>query len=209
MEGVDELMESTARWYLENAHGADLGTAIAAGREGFERILATLPSLPSNERREAREAQTAALVERGVPEEVARAYAFLPVLSYAPDIVAAAQAAERPVEEVGLTFWLMEDRVQIGWLQEQLDALPASTRMQRWALQALRDDLWRARRELVQRALSESPGLPVQEAVEAFAEARSDAIRRLEGFARSLTVEGAADLAGLTLAVRQLRTLAD
>ena len=45
LEGVDELVEATARWYLENAHGADLGTAIATGREGFGRLLALLPEL--------------------------------------------------------------------------------------------------------------------------------------------------------------------
>jgi glutamate dehydrogenase len=209
MEGVDELMEATARWYLENALGADLEAAIAAGREGFQQILATLPGLPANAAREARESETAALVERGVPEESGRAYAYLPVLSYAPDIVAAAQTVGRTVQDVALTFWLMEDRVQIGWIQEQLDELPASTRMQRWALQALRDDLWRARRELAQRALGEAPGAAPKDAIERFVEGRPDAIRRLQSFARTLTVEGSTDLAGLTLVVRQLRALAD
>ncbi len=209
MEGVDALMEATSRWYLENAHGVDLGMAIAAGREGFERVVAVLPDLPESARREARERDTAALAERGVPEEIARAYAYLPVLSYAPDIITAAQTVERPVEEVAMAFSLMEDRVQISWIQEQLEELPVNTRMQRWALHALRDDLWRARRELVQHALAEAPGVPVAEAIERFADARPDAMRRVEDFARMLSVEGAADLAGLTLAVRQLRALAD
>jgi glutamate dehydrogenase len=209
MEGVDALMEATARWYLENAQGADLGTAIAAGREGFERMVAVLPNLPVSSRREAREKDTAALVERGVPEEMARAYAYLPVLSYAPDVIGAAQTAGRPVEDVGMAFSLLEDRLQIGWIQEQLDELPANTRMQRWALQALRDDLWRARRELAERALGEAPGVPVADAIERFVEGRPEAIRRLDGFARTLAVEGSADLAGLTLAVRQLRALAE
>jgi glutamate dehydrogenase len=168
-----------------------------------------LAELPDNARRNARERETREMVKRGVPEEVARTYAYLPVLFYAPDIAAAAQAVGRPVEDVALAFWLMEDRVQIGWIQAQLDALRVSTRMHRWALQALRDDLWRVRRELVQRALGEAPGVPVNDAIERFAEARADALRRLEAFARTLAVEDAADLAGLTLAVRQLRALAD
>jgi glutamate dehydrogenase len=209
MDGVDALMEATARWYLENGDDADLGTAVAAGREGFERVLASLSTLPTNARREARERDTAALVEQGVPEQVARAYAYLPVLSYAPDIIAAARAVDRPVEDVGLAFWLMEDRLQIGWIQAQLDELAANTRMQRWAVQALRDDLWRARRELAQRVLGAGPKAPVADAVERFVEAHPEAMRRFERFARTLSVEGAADLAGLTLAVRQLRALAD
>jgi NAD-specific glutamate dehydrogenase len=79
--------------------------------------------------------------------------------------------------------------------------------MQRWALQALRDDLWRARRELACRALNDAPGAPVEEAVERFVEAHPDAMQRLADLARAMTGEGA-DLAGLTLAVRQLRALA-
>ena len=62
--------------------------------------------------------------------------------------------------------------MQIGWIEEQLDELPVSTRMQRWALQALRDDLWRARRELARSARSATaPGAPVEDAVERFVEA--------------------------------------
>ena len=69
----------TARWYLENAHGADLGTAIATGREGFGRLAGD----PARARqraaaRGAASARSAELVEQGVPEELARAHAYLP-----------------------------------------------------------------------------------------------------------------------------------
>jgi glutamate dehydrogenase len=208
MEDVDELVEATARWYLENAPGADLGAAIAAGREGFGRLTAILGELGSDSLRQAREREVAAGVEQGVPEELARSLAYLPGMAHAPDVIAASQTLGRSVEDVGRTFSLLEDRAGIAWIEQQLGALPVSTRMQRWALQALRDDLWRARRDLAQRALEESPGAPVPEAVEAFVDARPDAMRRLAGLTRAMAGEGGADLAGLTLAVRQLRALA-
>ena len=199
-------MESTARWYLENAHGADLGTAIATGREGFGRLLALLPEL--DERRAALSGAAAALVEQGVPDPMAHAHAYLTALGYAPDVISAAGAVGRSVEDAGMAFVLLEDRVQIAWIEEQLDALPVSTRMQRWALQALRDDLWRARRELACKALNDAPGASVEDAVERFVEAHPDAMQRLADLARTMAGEGGADLAGLTLAVRQLRALA-
>jgi glutamate dehydrogenase len=208
IEGVDELMEATARWYLENAAGADLGAAIATGREGFQRLAAGLSGFAPDAWREARERDTAELVAQGAPEDLARSHAYLPALAYAPDVITAAQAVGRSVEEAGQAFSLLEDRVQLAWVQDQLDALPVSTRVQRWALQALRDDLWRARRELAQRALQEHADAPVEEAIEAFVESRHEPLRRLEGLARTLAGEGGADLAGVTLAVRQLRALA-
>ncbi len=206
MEGVDGLVEATARWYLENAHGADLGTAIATGREGFGRLTAMLPEF--DERREERGRAVAELTAEGVPADLAHAHAYLPVLGYAPDVIAASQAVGRTVEDAGQTFALLEERLQIGWIEEQLEGLPVSTRMQRWALQALRDDLWRARRELACRALREAPGAPVEDAVDAFVGAHPEALRRLSDLARTMAGEGGADLAGLTLAVRQLRALA-
>jgi glutamate dehydrogenase len=208
IEGVDALMEATARWYLENGQGADLGAAIAAGREGFERLSAGLPQFAPDAWREAREQAAAELIELGAPPDLARSHAYLPALAYAPDVVAAAQAVGRSVEDAGKASSLLEDRVQIAWVQEQLDALPVTTRVQRWAQQALRDDLWRARRELAQRALAEAPEAPVEEAIDAFVESRQEAMRRLDALARTLAGEGGADLAGLTLAVRQLRALA-
>jgi glutamate dehydrogenase len=159
-------------------------------------------------RSEARARAASELHEQGVPDELAHAHAYLPALAYAPDVIAAAQTVGRSVEDTGRAASLLEDRLQIAWIEEQLDALPVSTRMQRWALQALRDDLWRARRELACGALREVPGAPVQDAVEAFVAAHPDALERLAGLARTMASEGGADLAGLTLAVRQLRALA-
>ena len=105
LEGIDELVESTARWYLENAPGVDLGTAIATGREGFGRLLALLPKL--DERREALSSAAAALVEQGVPDDMAHAHAYLTALGYAPDVIAAAGAVGRSVEDAGMAFVLL------------------------------------------------------------------------------------------------------
>jgi hypothetical protein len=48
----------------------------------------------------------------------------------------------------------------------------------------------------------------VADAVDAFVAAHPDALDRIAGLARTMASEGGADLAGLTLAVRQLRALA-
>jgi glutamate dehydrogenase len=79
--------------------------------------------------------------------------------------------------------------------------------MQRWALQAVREDALVARRELAERALREAPDADPAEAVERFLEERGQPARRLEAFMRALVREGDPDLAGLSLAVRQLTGL--
>jgi glutamate dehydrogenase len=209
MEGVDWLVEATSRWFLAHGSDGDMGAEIDRAREGFERLAAALPQLGSDEWRAEREAIAAELVDAGVPEELARSHAFQPGLAHAPDMIAVAEATGRSVEEVGRTFYRVGDGLRLEWLERAILSLPTPTRMQRWAEHAALDDILAARRELAHRALEESPGAPAEEAVEAFLERRQEAMHRLRSFTRALSGEGEPDLAGLTLAVRQLRALVD
>ena len=73
----------------------------------------------------------------------------------------------------------------------------------------MREDARRARRDIAERALLTSPEADPGEALDAFLAANEEECRRLAAFMRTLSREGTADMAGLALAVRQLRTLVD
>src|ERR671929_373657 len=207
MAGVDWLVEVTTRWYLNHDVRGPLEPAIETGRAGFRRLAAVVPDLVADGWGEERERVAQGLVERGVPEAMARAHAYQRALVHAPDIIAAAEGGEahgpppHSVEEVAHGFFHMGEALEIGWIEREIDELPVGTRMQRWAMQALRDDVLRARRELVARALQEAPDAGVEEAVDRFLAAREGARARLRAFTRTLAVDGEPDLAGLTLAV--------
>jgi glutamate dehydrogenase len=208
MGGVDRLVEETTRWYLTWEPEGDIEETISAGRDGFERLAAVLGELGTDERRRRREQTAERLIGQGVPEPLARAHAVRPELRYAPDMVWVAGATGQPIEEVAEVFFEVGAELRLDWMETELERVPASTRMQRWALQAVREDAAQARRELAGGVLAESPeGVSAAEAVQGFLAERRDAQRRLEGFLRALSREGEPDLAGLTLAVRQLRAL--
>jgi glutamate dehydrogenase len=209
MAGVDALVDGATRWYLAWAPEGDLATVIAAGREGFERLAEALGGLGGDERRERRAQAAERLIGHGVPEEVARAHALGAELAQAPDMVAAAAATGRELEDVAKVFFAVGAELRLDWLEGELDGVRAVSRMGRWALLAVREDTSHARRELAQRALEESPGRSPAEAVERFLHSRADAVRRLSAFMRAVSREGEPDLAGLTLAVRQLRTIVE
>jgi glutamate dehydrogenase len=201
-------VEITSRWYLANAPGAELGPAIEAAREGFALLDARLPGLGSPEWRERREEQVRELREKGVPATLARGHAYQAALAHAPDVIALAARSGRPAEAVAHVFELLGVRLRIGWLEQEIEALPTASRMQRWAQQALRDDALRARRELAARALAEAgEGEDAEAVVDAFLAARRRECERQAAFARRLSGDGEPDLAGLTLAVRGLRAL--
>ena len=167
-----------------------------------------LGDLGSDERRRRREQTAERLVGLGVPEPLARAHALRPEQRYAPDMVWVAGATGRPIEEVAEVFFEVGAELRLDWMEAELERVPATTRMQRWALQAVREDAAQVRRELAGGVLAETEDAArPPSASQAFLAERADARRRLEAFLRSLSREGEPDLAGLTLAVRQLRSL--
>jgi glutamate dehydrogenase len=125
-------------------------------------------------------------------------------------MVAVAALTGRELEDVATVFFAVGSELRLDWLEAELGRVRAASRMQRWALQAVREDALSARRELAQRALEEAPGrASAAEAVESFLHSRAGACRRLSAFLRALARDGESDLAGLTLAVRQLRTIVE
>ncbi|HET8953996.1 MAG TPA: hypothetical protein VFN44_25965, partial [Solirubrobacteraceae bacterium] len=207
MAGVDALMDGATRWYLSWAPEGDLATVIAAGRSGVERLSEALPHLGTEERRARREAVADRLVDAGVPVDIATAHALGAELQHAPDMIAVAAATGRDLEDVAKVFFALSAELRLGWLETQLVELRPASRMQRWALLAVREDATQARRELAQTALDESPNRSPAEAVEGFLHTRDAATRRFANFLRALSREGEPDVAGLTLAVRQLRAI--
>ena len=97
--------------------------------------------------------------------------------------------------------------MDIDWLEQQLEAMQAGTRWQRWAQQSMEDDLFNIRRQLAETALAECGPLPIDEAIEKFLESRADPYERLQRFMKGLAVDGVNDIAPLTVALRQIRAL--
>jgi glutamate dehydrogenase len=209
MGGVDALVEQTTRWYLTWEPDGNIDETIAAGRDGFERLATVLGEFGSDDRRRRRDQTSEYMLGQNVPETLAHAHALRPELRYAPDMIWVAGATGRPIEEVAQVFFAVGAELRLDWMEGELERVPATSRMQRWALQAVREDAAQVRRELAGSVLAETAGGSAAEAVEAFLAERTAALRRLTSFLRSLSREGEPDLAGLTLAVRQLRSIVD
>jgi glutamate dehydrogenase len=200
ISGIDALVEGVTRFYLTVDPHADIGATVEAGQEGFERLADVMGDLGSEEHRRRRDQVVERLVERGVPEVLARAHALRPDLVHAPAMVRVAAASGRSIEEVADVFFAVGAELRLDWIESELERVPAGTRMQRWAVQAVREDAFAMRRRLAQRAI-EAGGM------EPFFAERGEQMGRLTSFLRSLAREGDPDLAGLTLAVRQLRSV--
>jgi len=208
MGGVDAFVEGVTRWHVAWPPKGSIEEIARIGRAGFDQLERVLGELGGEERRARCEETAARLREVGVPAALARAHALRPELAHAPDVVRVAQATGRSVEEVTRVFFAVGTELRLDWLEGEFTRVRSGTRMQRWALQAVREDALQARRELAEQALLEARDGSPDEAVERFLAVREQPARRLEGFLRALAREGDPDLAGISLAVRQLRSLA-
>jgi glutamate dehydrogenase len=207
MTGVDWLVETTSRWYLVRATGRDLAEAVDDARASFVELSGVIDQIGPEAWREEHEHAARRLEAEGVPAALARRHAFQAELVHGPDIITVSHASGRTVLEVARAFFLLGERLKLDWWETQVESMPAGTRWQRWALQSMEDDLFTLRRSLAETVLDECSGLPIDEAVEKFLESRNDAFARLQRFTRSLSVDGMGDLAQLTVALRQIRSL--
>jgi len=205
--GVDRLVELTSRWYLANMPDR-LGRAIDAHREPFRQLSDALPEVVTEASRHELERYAWRLVDQGVPEETARRHAFQQGLVHGPNVITVAERTGRPVPEVARNFFLVGEALFIDWLEGRLAELPAPSKWHRWAVQAVQDDLLLVRRLVTEKVLDEAGNRPVDDAVAAFLDSRSEALARLSRFMRALALEGANDLAAMTVALRQVRSLA-
>jgi len=208
MSGVDWLVETTSRWYLVQGAGQRLADAVERSRTSFADVSEAISKIGPEAWREEHEHAARRLVAEGVPETVARRHAFQPELVHAPDIIAVAHATGRTPLEVARGFFVLGEGLDIDWLESQLEQLPAATRWQRWAQQSMEDDLFSLRRRLCERVLETAGGAPIDEAIELYFSERGPAFERVNRFLRSLKMEGVSDLAQLTVALRQIRSLA-
>ena len=208
MSGVDWLVETTSRWYLVQGAGQRLADAVEQSRTSFADVSDAISQIGPEAWREEHEHAARRLVAEGVPEAVAHRHAFQPELVHAPDIIAVAHATGRTPLEVARGFFVLGEGLDIDWLETQLEQLQAATRWQRWAQQSMEDDLFAMRRRLCERVLETAGGAPIDEAIEQYFSERAPAFERVNRFLRSLKMEGVSDLSQLTVALRQIRSLA-
>jgi glutamate dehydrogenase len=146
-------------------------------------------------------------VKAGAPVELAdRVAALGPVLG-GLDIVEVAASTSTPVLDVATVYFALAEQLHLTWLRDRILALPRNDRWQALARAALRDDVYAAHAALTADVLTIGQGAPPGAALTMWTAARGSRIDRgLRAFAEIRT-SGVADLATLSVALRDVRAL--
>jgi glutamate dehydrogenase len=141
------------------------------------------------------------LVQQGVPDALAFEVAAAATSLAALDLAEVAESSRQPLDQVASTYFAIGDALGLARLRAQVAALPSDSYWQALAKAASSDDLASLQRQLTADAL-QAGGLDPWQKAQASA---LDRARRMLG---ELAEAKSADLAMLSVALRELRNLA-
>ncbi len=196
------LTASATTWFLRSRRLSEPMEAI------FKRFTPAVDALRETLAAEVAAApMAAAWIAAGVPATLAQRVADGASLYAALDIAEVAEAVQRGVAEVGEVHVAVATRLGLARLRHQIDALPSESYWQSLAKAALGDDLAQLQRAITQAVLQAGTGnagqmLAEWESLNAFA------LERAQRLLAELGDAPTADLAMLSVALRELRNLA-
>jgi len=203
---VDEAVRTCSRWLLRHLPRAPIGPTVATARAAAEVIRADVVAVLGQQRALSHEQRATALSDSGVPDRLAEEVALVHELVDVPALVVLAARADRDVAAAAGALVAVQDALWLSALHTVVGQLPPAGRAQRWAAQAITDDLHDQAQDLAVHALLEHPDVPPAAAVAQALQQRAAAVDRFTALTRMVSGEGA-DLAGLTLVARRLRDI--
>ncbi len=203
-----QLMERAVAWFLTScAQPLDIAAETEAYRPGIEALLGGLDAFLDAEEAARLSARVASYAEQGVPADLARRMAALPVLAAAPDLVRIARRTKRDVSAVAAVYFILGRRFGLEWLRDKAASAKVDNHWQKQAVAALVDDLFAHQTALTVRVLETADHLPAEAPVDGWIAQHRPVVERVEQLLSELRTQPNVDLAMLAVANRQLRGL--
>jgi glutamate dehydrogenase len=204
-----QVIERATVWLLgQRGVLRDLDATIQRFAAGVAKVGQCLDRWLVAEEREALQAQMSELVAKGVPEALAQRVARLDAQGSALDIVEVAADTGVDVDAVAGVYFGVGGRRDLGWLSQQIDALPATSHWQVLARLAMRRDLSSLARELARSVLdADGPGGDPATLIEAWEAQRAFTLARCARLLADLKPQASLDMAMLSVLMREMRAL--
>ncbi|MPZ86696.1 MAG: NAD-glutamate dehydrogenase [Nitriliruptorales bacterium] len=203
------LVERATRWLLRPRRPIDITAMISRYAHGPAALGALLPEVLSGAEREAIERAGEALIAQEVPPGLAGRVAVLDIMLAALPLVEVEAKTGEPIQAAASIYFLLSEKLELGWLRRRITALPRDDRWQTLARDAMRDDFFSQHRALTAAVLHATGREDPPEARLASWLAQCDEpVQRCLSVLGDLQAGDVHDLAGLSVALRELRLLA-
>jgi glutamate dehydrogenase len=203
------LQERAARWIARHAQSPiNICEVSARYGAGVEALAPTLRELLPVGRAEDIRANADELIGQGVPVELAERAALMPELFAMLDVVDVAATASEGLTEVAAVYFGLDANMELGWLRDQIIALPRDNRWEALSRAALRDDLYSLQAALTTQVLAisqadEEPSVRIR----GWSAEHETAVGRYRQVMMELNAGPTPDFPMLTVILREFRVL--
>jgi glutamate dehydrogenase len=216
MADIAELLRRLGLWFLVQPQTAGLGETVSSYRAYFETLKARLGDILSPADADALRERSRQSGRAGLPAEIARDVALLPLLPAVPEIILLAQTQSLAIAEAAEAYFAAGGVLGLGRLRDDAAGIAAKDHWDRLALRRIVDDLYGAQRVLAGYALARAQSIGAQSikdgggaaAVRAWADAHAGDVGRLTEFLGELEQGGELSIARLALANSQIQKIA-
>jgi len=203
------LVERASLWLVTNRRPPlDSQGTVDHFSEPVQALMARLPELISGREREDLVARRDALVEQGVPDDLATRVAVLDPAYALLGVVEIAVRDDLDPAEVACVHFALGERLGLPALVRRIFALPREDRWQTMARAALRDDLYAVHSQLTAQVLDGTSDDELAAArIATWEESDQLTLTRATGTLEEICRDEVADLARLSVGLRVVRGL--
>ena len=203
------LLDRASRWLLSNRpQPLAVGAEISRFADQVHALAPRVPGWLCGAEAEVVAGQVQAHVDRGAPRELAARIVGLLHVYGLLDVVEVADIAEREAEEVGELYYALSEHLGVDLMLTAVSELERGDRWHSLARLALRDDLYGSLRSLTLDVLSLSePDESAGEKIEQWEQANASRMARARTALAEIAEVGTLDLAMLSVAARQVRSM--
>jgi len=204
------LLDRAARWFLiRRPQPLDVAAEIARYRPSVAELTPRMPRLLLGVEHDNVRADAAGLLKEGAPADLANRVSFLLYTFSMLDIVDVAGSSRRAPFEVASLYYALSEHIGLDRVLSSVTALDRGDRWHALARQAIRDGLYSSVRAITADVLSTTAS--DQDTAAKIAQWEDENRFRLERARVTLgqiASSGAGDLAALSVAAREIRSMA-
>ncbi len=203
------LLDRAARWLLSNRpQPLAVGADISRFRDQVAELMPAVASWLRGRQADAAREQTEHYVEQGVSEALAAQVAGLLHAYGLLDIVDVADIADREPTEVAELYYAISAHLDVDHMLTAVSELERGDRWHSLARLSLRDDLYASLRSLTLDVLGGTePDESADDKIAQWEQTNASRLARARSALREIAAAGTLDLATLSVAVRQIRSM--
>lgn len=203
------LLDRASRWFLANRpQPIAVGAEVARYSATYRATAPLVPGMLAGHQLDDLLVRAQSVIDRGAPEALALDVFRLLDVYCLLDIADIADIADHDITEVAELYYALDAHLGIDWLLSAVSGLERGDRWHSLARLALRDDLYSSLRQLTMEVLAGGePGESPQEKIDEWESTNASRLSRARAALVEIFESGTLDLATLSVAARQVRSM--